>query len=203
MIPPFFRRPLFWIQFLLLFGISMAHAESAVTTWHYDNAHTGVNAKETTLTPQNVTVEKFGKLFSRPVDGAIIGQALYLPEVLVPGKGTHNVVYVATMHDSVYAFDADSAAGSNSEPLWHRSFLVNDATTVPISLQGCEPTTKWAEVGIVSTPVIDPVAGTLFVVAKTLEHSDYVHRIHALDVRTGLEKTHSPVVITAVFEAAG
>jgi hypothetical protein len=204
MIPSFFlRRFLYWIQFLLLAGISMAHAESAVTTWHYDNARTGVDAKETILTPQNVVAAKFGKLFTRPVDGAIIGQALYLPNVLIPGKGTHDVVYVATMHNSVYAFDADNASGSNSAPLWHRSFLVNGATTVPISLQGCEPTTKWTEVGIVSTPVIDPVAGTLFVVAKTLEHSVYVHRIHALDVRTGLEKTHSPMKIAAAFEAEG
>ena len=130
-------------QFFLLLCISTANAESAVTTWHYDNARTGVNARETILTPQNVAVEKFGKLFTRQVYGAIIGQALYLPEVLIPGKGTHNVVYVATMHDSVYAFDADNASGSNSAPLWHRTFLVNEAPTVPISLQGCEPTTKW------------------------------------------------------------
>ena len=80
----------------------------------YDNARTGVNPKETILTPENVNFEKFGKLFTHSVDGAIIGQALYLPDIRIPGKGTHNVVDVATMHDSVYAFDADSHAGSNA-----------------------------------------------------------------------------------------
>lgn len=177
--------------------------QTAVTTWHYDNARTGANTKETILTPQNVESTGFGKLFSHTLDGAMIGQALYLPGVKIPGKGTHNVVYAATMHDSVYAFDADTATGSNAKPLWQRTFLSNGATTVPINLQGCEATTSWTEVGIVSTPVIDAVAGTLFVVAKTYENSSFVHRLHALDVTTGLERTHSPVVITAKFESAG
>lgn len=155
------------------------------------------------LTPHNVNTANFGKLFTRPLDGAVVGQALYLPDVSIPGKGTHNVVYVATMHDSVYAFDADNAKGSNAQPLWHRSFLINGAVPVPINLQGCQPTTKWTEVGIVSTPVIDPVAGTIFVVAKTYEHSGYVHRIHAVDVKTGLERTNSPMVIAASFPFGG
>ncbi len=162
-----------------------------------------MNAREMILTPHNVNPTNFGKLFTRPLDGAVIGQALYLPDVTIPGKGIHNVVYTATMHNSVYAFDADSASGSNAQPLWHRSFLVNGAVPVPISLQGCQLTTRWTEVGIVSTPVIDPVAGTIFVVAKTYEHSDFVHRIHALDVKTGLERTNSPMVITASFQFAG
>jgi hypothetical protein len=143
-----------WAQVLLFAGLTIGKAQM-VTTWHYDNARTGV------MTPQNVNSTEFGKLFIQPVDGAVIGQALYLPNVTIPGKGTHNVVYVATMHDSVYAFDADSSASNNSQPLWHTSFLIDRATTVPISLQRCQPTTKWTEVGVVSTPVIDPVAGTL------------------------------------------
>jgi hypothetical protein len=174
-----------------------------VTTWHYDNARTGVNSKETILTPQSVNSTEFGKLFTQPVDGAVIGQALYLPNIKIPGKGTHNVVYVATMHDSVYAFDADSSTGTNSSPLWHTSFLIDGATTVPMGLQGCQPTTRWTEVGVVSTPVIDPIAGTLYVVAKTYEHSAFVHRLHALDVKTGLEKTNSPVVIGGSYTMAG
>jgi hypothetical protein len=178
-------------------------AQVAVTTWHYDNARTGANPNETTLAPGNVNKTQFGKLFTQPVDGAITGQALYLPGVTIPGAGVHNVVYVATMHDSVYAFDADSATGKNAHPLWQTSFLTNGATSVPIALQGCQPTTKWTEVGIVSTPVIDPVAGTLFVVAKTYENSAFVHRLHALDVTTGLEKPGSPVVITASYSYAG
>ena len=196
-------RTLLCVPFLLLAGVTSNWAQVPVTTWHYDNARTGVNPKETILTPQNVNSEKFGKLFTHSVDGAIIGQALYLPDIRIPGKGTHNVAYVATMHDSVYAFDADNHAGSNANPLWHTTFLVGGATTVPITLQGCEPTTKWTEVGIVSTPVIDPVAGTLFVVAKTYEHYNFVNRLHALNVATGLERAGSPVVITASYEFAG
>jgi hypothetical protein len=133
----------------------------------------------------------------------VIGQALYLPGVTIPGAGVHNVVYAVTMHDSVYAFDAESATGNNASPLWHTSFLTNGATTIPIALQGCGATTKWTEVGIVSTPVIDSVAGTLYVVAKTYENSAFVHRLHALDMTTGLEKTGSPIVITASYQFAG
>lgn len=180
------------LQILCVVALTVtAWGQTAVTTWHYDNARTGANPKEMTLTPQNVNTEKFGKLFTHAVDGAVIGQALYMPNLKVPGKGTHNVVYVATMHDSVYAFDADSAAGQNSSPLWHTSFLINGATPVPMNLQGCQATTKWTEVGIVSTPVIDPVAGTLFVVTKTYEHSVFVHRLHALNVSNGLERVEA------------
>jgi len=189
--------------FLVFAGVTIGGAQVAVTTWHYDNARSGANPNETILTPLNVNSNQFGKLFTQPVDGAVIGQALYLPGVTIPGAGVHNVIYVATMHDSVYAFDADSATGKNANPLWQISFLTNGATPVPISLQGCAPTTQWTEVGIVSTPVIDPVSGTLYVVAKTYENSGFVHRLHALDVATGLEKTGSPVVITASYLFAG
>ncbi len=187
----------------ILAGATIGRAQVAVTTWHYDNARSGANTYETTLTPLNVNSKGFGKLFTQPVDGVVIGQALYLPGVSITGNGVHNVIYAATMNDSVYAFDADSAKGSNASPLWHTSFLANGASPVPIKLQGCGPTTLWTEVGIVSTPVIDPVAGTLYVVAKTYENSAFVHRLHALDVTTGLEKTGSPVVIKASYEFAG
>jgi len=174
-----------------------------VTTWHYDNSRSGANPNETILTPQNVNYKQFGKLFTQPVDGQLIGQTLYLPGITIPGLGSHNVVYVATMNDSVYAFDADSATGSNASPLWHTSFLINGATPVPIKLQGCGGSTFWTQIGIVSTPVIDPVAGTLYVVAKTYENSDFVYRLHALDVATGLEQPGSPVIITGSYEFNG
>jgi len=186
-----------------LAGFQRGWAQVPVTTWHYDNFHSGANLNETILTPANVNKSTFGKLFTLPVDGAVIGQALYLPSVTIPGAGVHNVVYVVTMNDSVYAFDADSNTGNNANPLWHTSFLINGAKTIPISLQGCGATTAWTQVGIVSTPVIDPVAGTLFVVAKTLENSNYVHRLHALDIATGLEKPGSPIVITASYQLSG
>jgi hypothetical protein len=192
------------VAFLLFaFAASVAKAQVAVTTWHYDNARSGANPNETILTPQNVNSTQFGKLFTQPVDGAIIGQALYMPSITIPGAGVHNVVYVATMNDSVYAFDADSATGKNAKPLWQTSFLINGAAPVPIKLQKCGGTTLWTEVGIVSTPVIDPVAGTLYVVAKTYENSTFVHRLHALDVTTGLEQEGSPVVITADYMSGG
>ncbi|MGC2248130.1 MAG: hypothetical protein WA609_16105, partial [Terriglobales bacterium] len=174
-----------------------------VITWHYDNANSGANTNETILTPQNVNPNTFGKLFSQAVDGVIVGQALYLPAVTISGS-VHNVVYVATMNDSVYAFDADSNTGANASPLWHTSFLSKGVIPVPISLQGCGGTSGWTQVGIVSTPVIDPVAGTLYVVAKTYENgTSFVHRLHALDVATGLEKSGSPVVISASYEYSG
>ncbi len=182
---------------------SLANAQMAVTTWHYDNANSGANTNETILTPQNVNANSFGKLFSQSVDGVIVGQALYLPAVTISGA-VHNVVYVATMNDSVYAFDADSNTGANANPLWHATFLSKKVVAVPVSLQGCGGTSGWTQVGIVSTPVIDPASGTLYVVAKTYENGkSFVHRLHALDVTTGLEKSGSPVVIAASYEYNG
>ncbi len=184
-------------------GMTIVRAQVAVTTWHYDNVRSGANPNETILTPQNVNIQDFGKLFTQPVDGQVIGQALYLPGVTIPKAGVHNVVYVATMNDSVYAFDADSATGANASPLWHTSFLKSGVMPVPIDLQRCGGVTFWKEVGIVSTPVIDPVAGTIYVVAKTYENSAFVHRLHALNVATGQERRGSPIVIAASYESAG
>src|SRR5437588_3811318 len=188
----------YWISQPLL-----VRGQTSVLTYHYDNARTGSNTQEQLLTPANVNKNLFGSLFSQNVDGAIVGQPLYLANQTIPGKGRHNVIYVATMHDSVYAFDADNNTGSNSTPLWHTSFLSAEVTTVPISVQGCGGTTAWTEVGVVSTPVIDPATGTIYVVAKTVEGDNFVHRLHALDVTTGLEKFGGPVKIAASFTSAG
>jgi len=189
--------------FLVLVGAAAARSQEPVTTWHYDNSRDGANTNETILTPLNVSSKTFGELFTQPVDGAIVGQALYLPQITIPGAGVHNIVYVATMNDSVYAFDADSATGSNAAPLWHTSFLIDGATPVPIKLQGCAGGTDWTQVGIVSTMVIDPVAGRLYVVAKTYENSEFVYRLHVLAVATGLEESVSPIVISGSYVVGG
>ncbi len=168
-------------------------AQISVLTFQYDNTRAGANQNETILTPVNVNSTSFGKLFSNSVDGYIYGQPLYLPGVSIPGKGTHNVVYAATERDSVYAFDADT----QGEPLWQVNFLVNGAATVPNGDVGCSQITP--EIGITSTPVIDAGTGTIYVVAMTKESGNYVHRLHALDVATGAERSGSPVVIQATY----
>ena len=177
--------------------------QSTVTTWHYDVARTGANTTETTLTPANVSTSTFGKIATYPVDGFLVAEPLYLGGVNIAGQGVHNVVYVATMHDSVYAFDADS---TSTTPLWMTSILDYSpagATSVPTSVQKNATTTGWTEVGIVSTPVIDPATGTMYLVAETYENGNVIHRIHALDVSTGAEVQGGPVTIAASFTLNG
>ena len=193
------------VLLLTLFLAPRVHllAQTSVTTWHYDNARTSANTSETVLTPSNVNSAGFGKLTTLPVDGFVVGHPLYLPSVNVLGQGVHNVVYVATMHDSVYAFDADSA---NTSPLWMTSILTYSpagATSVPATVKKDSGTTGWAEVGIVSTPVIDPVTGTLYLVAETYENGNVIHRLHALDVTSGLEKFGGPTTIAATYTLNG
>lgn len=173
-----------------------AWAQTNVITYHYDNARTG-HVNETLLTLSNVNKGTFGFRFSQPVDGFITGQALYLSNVNIPNAGQHNVVYVATLHDSVYAFDADNNSGSNAAPLWHVNFTNPAAgiTTASGTTLPCHGVTGYPESGIVSTPVIDAASGTMYVVAKTLENGTVFHRLHALDVTNGSEKLSAPVAI--------
>jgi hypothetical protein len=167
-----------------------------VLTWHNDNARTGQNQQETVLTPANVNSKQFGKVFSHPIRGQAYAQPLYVPGVKIPGKGTHNVVYVATEHDQVYAFDAD---GLTSQPLWHDSFInpAQGITTVSTQKSPC-PSLK-PEAGITSTPVIDQASGTLYVSAETDEKGTVVQHLHGLDIATGSEKFGGPVVVQASF----
>lgn len=176
-----------------------------VLTSQYNNARTGANLHETILTPANVNANQFGAVFTFPLDGAVYGEPLYIPNLEIPAQGTHNVVFVATEHDSVYAFDAD---GKSRMPLWKVSFTNAGAgvTTVPgwdVSCPFIQP-----EIGITPTPVIDYATGTLYVLARTKEKTGvfsnrYVQRLHALAITTGEEKFGGPVEIKATVAGHG
>jgi Legume lectin domain/Chitobiase/beta-hexosaminidase C-terminal domain len=201
-----------------ILGLPGALAQTNVTMQHYDISRTGQNTNETILTPANVNTNTFGKLFSYPVDGWVYAQPLYMPGITMgagtPQAGTtHNVIFIATEHDSLYAFDADSNAGSNSNPLWQVSLLDNahgvpsgvTATTVPngdVSTGDIVP-----EIGITSTGVIDPSTNTWYVVGKTKETANaagpYIQRLHAIDITTGAEKFAGPVMLSASVPGNG
>jgi len=177
-------------------------AQVSVTTYHNDNSRTGQNLHESILTPANVNSTDFGRVFVQPVDGYIYAQPLYVPGVSIGGQN-HNVVFVATENDSVYAFDADSAAGANKKPLWHVSFInPPSVTTVNSSTDaGCGDLIP--QIGISGTPVIDTSTGTLYVVANTKENGVFFQRLHALDITTGNEKLGGPVAIEATVPGTG
>jgi hypothetical protein len=185
------------IALFALFLPELTTAQVAVTTHHYDIGRTGQNTSETLLTPANVNSTTFGRLFTEPVDGLIYAQPLYMPGVAIPNQGTHNVVYVETENDSVYAFDADTGGAA----LWQVSFLINGATIVKDSV--INATDVYPQVGITGTPVIDPSTNTMYVVSETYENSLCVHRLHALDITTGAEKFNGPVVIAASVPGNG
>jgi hypothetical protein len=198
-------RALFGVGLLLAAGILSMKAQVSVTTWRNDIARTGQNLNETILTPSNVNPTQFGKLFSQAVDGYVYAQPLYLSNVTIGGQ-SHNVVFVATEHDSVYAFDADSNGVGNANPLWFASMLTTahgaaaGATTVSSDTVG---TDIIPELGITGTPVIDPASGTLYVVSFTQEGSNFYLRLHALDITSGAEKYGGPAMITATVPGTG
>jgi hypothetical protein len=166
-------------------------------TQHYDNARTGQNTSEMILAPANVNSAQFGKLFTQSLDGQMPAQPLYDPAVFIPAlNSTHNVVYVATQHDSVYAFDADNNQGSNASPLWYMNFLdpANGVTSVPEADEFCQ--SAYTEFGIQGTPVIDLTRNAIYALAMTKENGAYVHKLHALDLGTGAELFGGPVVVT-------
>jgi hypothetical protein len=165
-------------------SVSVSQAPvTGMLTERNDLARTGQNLSETTLTTSNVNSSTFGKLASYPVDGYIYAQPLYVSHLAI-GGGTHDVVFVATEHDTVYAFDAE---GKSSTPYWHRSFIdpSDGITTVPTD---DVDSTIFSEIGITGTPVIDPTTNTMYFVVYTKENGKYVHRLHAIDITTGQDK---------------
>lgn len=182
----------------LVCAAMLGHAQQSVLTWHNENARTGQNLSETTLTPANVNSTSFGKLFVIPADGKVDAQPLYDPALTFPGSGSHNALYMVTEHDSAYALDADSGS-----VLWQVSLLGAGETTS--DNLGCGQVTP--EIGITSTPVIDPQSGgqgTMYAVAMTKDASgNYHQRIHALNLLTGAEEFGGPVEIRATYTGSG
>src|SRR5271165_6631578 len=182
-----------WSMPSLLLASVFAVGQVAVTTYHNDNYRSGANTNETILTPSNVNEVQFGKLHTLSVTGYVYAQPLYVPGVNINGV-LHNVVYVVTEHDQVYAFDANTG-----NQLWEKNFLISTnptKTILPISYtdNGCSGTGR--EIGITSTPVIDLTTNEIYIVAATKEVvnnvTTFYNRMHVLDIGTGVEKMLGP-----------
>src|ERR1039457_7564212 len=187
-------------SFSLLVPAAQGQGFAGVFTQHNDNARTGQNLNETTLTTTNVISSKFGKIFSYPVDGQVYAQPLYVPNVSIPGQGVHNVLYVATENDSLYAYDAD---GLTPNILWQVSFINPPSVTTLNCIQLDFVCNVWPITGITGTPVIDPNTNTIYLLVRTQESGSSVQRLHALDITTGAEKFGGPVAIKATVSGTG
>lgn len=202
-------RTIAWALFCLMAPVLLAQTPTPVPvlTWRYDLSHAGQNTSETALNPSNVNEGSFGKLFSLLVDSTVYAQPLYVPDLKMSDGLVHNVVFVATENDSVYAFDADSNGGANANPIWHASLLTSaygagaGATAVPWADNGSPDVAP--TVGITGTPAIDPATNTIFLVASTKENGAYFSRLHAINIITGKEQPNSPVNITATVAGTG
>jgi len=185
----------FAIPALLCFGLTVS-AQVSVLTSNYNNDRDNWNASESILNPSSVNASNFGKIGSFPVDGQIYAQPLYVSGLPIPNLGTRDVVYVATMHNSVYAIDA--GAPESATPLW----TVNLGPSLPSSeipdFDDIVP-----EIGILGTPVIDPGGGAIYVVAETFENQVPVFRMHALSLTDGHEMFFGPTVISATVNGTG
>ncbi len=186
--------------------LSSPSSAQNVTTQHYDNTRSGSYTTETQLTPSTVTPSTFSRLFSQSVDAQIYAQPLYMQNVNIGGT-THNVVFVATENDTVYAFDADTNGGTNASPLWKASMLTSahgaasGATAIP---QGDVSTTDITPIiGITGTPVIDPSTNTIYLVSASKENGSYAQRLHALDITSGAEKFGGPVLLSGTVSGNG
>lgn len=206
---PFSLRPGTQVVGSVAFGASLVYTRGPTpvtndyVTYHYDEGRTGWNPYETLLTPANVASASFGPLFTVNVDGDVIAQPLYAQNVIIPGNGNHDVLYVATENDSLYAFDADSGA-----LLWQVSYVnpANGTTAVPATDLGRCLQYSASTIGITSTPVIDRTSGTIYLdafVKQTAPTTSWHHYLHAVDMTTGLDKTGSPVDVGGTYAGRG
>ena len=201
-------RPLAAVAFFALASLASGFAQSTVGvfTSRYNVARTGLNSNETILNHKNVNSSTFGKIFSYAVDGQVYAQPLYVQGLSIPGQGTHNVLFVETQMDSVYAFDADGTTGI---PLWQDSFidLAQGIEPVPCGTDGDSDIScgVFPYYGITGTPVIDPTTNTMYLVARTYNTNTLTgaQMLHALDITTGAEKFGGPVLIQGSVPGTG
>ncbi len=203
----------------LILASPQAGAQVSVWTYHNNNYRTGANTNETILNLTNVNSTLFGRLFTNMVDGCVYAQPLYVPGVAIPGQGTHNILIIATEHNTVYAFDANVPV-TRGGLLWKTNLGPSAVTTIPgpassggytnknfgTRYNGNAYTDIMPEVGITGTPVIDTNSGTLYVDAFTGvvgATTNYFHTIHALNITNGTERSFSPVVVTASVAGTG
>lgn len=172
-------------------------AQVNVPTANYENGRSNANLQETILTPAKVSTGTFGRIGAFPVDGQVYAQPLYISGLSIPGKGTHNVLYVTTQHNGVFAYDADSA--SSPILLWRVSL----GAPVPSATFGSDYNDVAPEVGILSTGTIDTTRGVLYVVSTSPKGSTVTYRLHALDLTTGAEKMNGPTAISASTKGTG
>ena len=173
----------------------------SVLTQHNDNTRAGLNNQETALTPANVNSASFGKLFELAVDDQTYSQPLVVGNLTI-GSKTRNVVFIATVNNSVYAFDAD-----NGTLYWQKNYTVNGMRTPnsgDMASSWCNPYTDFSyNIGIVGTPVIDPTSQTIYFVARSTDGKNFVQYLHAVNITTGAEQSGSPVKITASVPGTG
>ena len=176
----------------LVLAFTLASA-AQVTTSQYNNFRTGATLTEKVLTPENVNARHFGKLGAFKVDGAVYAQPLFVPSLNIPGKGKRDVLFVASEHDSVYAFDINRPG---EPPLWQVSFLGRNRGMRTVPAWDVQCPFIQPEIGITSTPVIDLKTGTLYVLARSMSDEggkkSYFQHLHALAITTGAEKFGGP-----------
>ena len=204
----FRRRILTALSGVLLSSVvGGAWAQVAVLTQHNDNSRTGANTQEAALAPANVNASQFGKLFSYTLDDQTYSQPLYVPHLTMPVDGQmHNVVFVTTVNNSVYAWDADSNLANGGLPLWQRNLTPGGARPPNIqdmsSIGACGGNYHdfAGNIGIVGTPVIDAANNVMYLVSRAVQGGTFVQTLHALDLRSGNEILGGPVVIYGFYD---